>query len=108
MFFIPPQNKENSFIQGCDPFLRVKFEGSESESDYDEDDYQKFNFTYASYQNEPAKFHRSVAYAYPECQNTWPDLPKWFKKEKIKEDVNNECHQERKRRSEKKIEQGIV
>ena len=60
------------------------------------------------YQDEPAKFHRSVAYAYPECQNTWPDLPKWFKKEKIKEDVNNECHQERKRRSEKKIEQGIV
>ena len=59
------------------------------------------------YQDEPAKFHRSVAYAYPECENIWPDLPKRFKKEKIEEDVNK-CHQERKRRSEKKIEQGIV
>merc|ERR1739838_231544 len=63
--------------QGCDPFLRVKFEGSESDSDYGGDERLKFN--YASYQNDPAKFHRSIAYAYPECQNTWPDLPKWCK-----------------------------
>ena len=64
----------------------------------DDENFKPVMYEYDSFKKCPKKFNRSIAHVLPECQNAWPDLPKWAKKEKVKVDVDQECYRERSRR----------
>ena len=79
----------------------------------DDEDFKPVEYQYDSFKKCPKKFNRSIAHVLPECQNTWPELPKWAKKEKVKLDVDQECYRERNRRhkamtEESKLKQHYV